>query len=60
MKKAIFTLLIYGLLLTGWIKSIYKAVNCNWSPIGKAEILYTIGSLTGAGVIIGWFDIKDE
>jgi len=48
------------LLLIGEIKCIYKAVKCNWEPIGKAEIIYTAGAFTGTGAIIGWFDIEDK
>jgi len=52
-------LLIVGT-VGGWIRCIYKAVNCNWEPIGKAEVIYTAGALTGLGCIIGWFDIEDK
>lgn len=44
----------------GEVKCIIKAINCNWEPIGKAEIIYTAGSFTGLGCIIGWVDIKDK
>ena len=47
------------LLLIGEIRCFYKMINCNWEPVGKAEILYTVGTITGTGEIIGWFDIKD-
>lgn len=60
MKKLIFIILIWILGLIGEISCIYKAVTCNWEPIGKAEILYTVGACTGAGAIIGWIDIKDK
>ena len=35
-------------------------INCNWDPIGKSEILYTVGTFTGLGSIIGWIDIEDK
>ncbi len=35
-------------------------MTCNWEPIGKAEVIYTFGTLTGAGMIIGYFNIKDK
>ncbi len=35
-------------------------VECNWEPIGKAEILYTVGTFTGTGAIIGYLDIEDK
>lgn len=60
MKKLIFIILIWVLGLIGEISCIYKAVTCNWEPIGKAEILYTVGACTGTGAIIGWIDIKDK
>jgi hypothetical protein len=33
---------------------------CNWEPIGKAEIVYTVGTFTGAGVVIGYLGIEDK
>ena len=48
------------LCLVGEIRCIYKAINCNWNPIGKAEVIYTAGALTGFGCIIGYFNIEDE
>lgn len=44
----------------GEIKCIYKAVKCNWEPVGKAEIIYTAGALTGIGAIVGYLDIEDN
>lgn len=46
--------------LYGEVRCIYKMVTCNWEPIGKAEVIYTLGSLTGTGIIIGYFDITDK
>lgn len=62
MKKVaiIFYLAIAVLAIVGEIKCIIKAINCNWEPIGKAEILYTGSSLTGIGCITGWIDIQDK
>lgn len=48
------------LAIIGEIMCIYKAVNCNWEPIGKAEIIYTGAALTGTGSIIGWINIEDK
>jgi hypothetical protein len=48
------------LLLVGEVKCIFKAVDCNWEPIGKAEIIYTGAALTGLGSIVGWMDIEDK
>jgi len=64
MKTAILTIIIYlaiiAAVLVGEIKCIIKMVNCNWEPIGKAEIIYTVGVFTGAGCIIGYIDIEDK
>ncbi len=38
------------LALIGEVKCIVKAVSCNWEPIGKAEIVYTVAACTG------WFN----
>jgi len=47
-------------MVVGEIRCIYKAINCNWEPIGKAEIIYTMSSFTGLGSIVGWTNIKDN
>lgn len=46
--------------ITGEVKCIYKAFNCNWEPIGKAEIVYTASACCGLGTIVGWIDIQDK
>jgi len=56
----ILSLAIIGGLIYGEIRCIYKACTANWNPIGKAEVIYTIGACTGAGAIIGWFNIEDK
>jgi hypothetical protein len=44
----------------GEIRCIYKAATCNWEPIGKAEVIYTISALTGFGAITGYININDK
>lgn len=46
--------------LVGEVKCIIKAVECNWEPIGKAEIIYTGAALTPLGAIVGFIDIEDK
>ena len=60
MKKLIFGILIIVLGLIGEVRCIYKAINCNWEPIDKAEIIYSGAFVTGLGAVIGWFDIEDK
>lgn len=64
MKTGLIVSLIYvGIFLAlvfGEIRCIYKMCTCNWEPIGKAEIIYTVGTFTGAGMIIGYIEIKDK
>ena len=61
MKKLIaFQIILIVLGLAGEIQCIYKAVKCNWEPVGKAEIIYTASACAGLGAIVGWFDIKDN
>jgi hypothetical protein len=55
----IYVLLII-LVVVGEVKCIIKAINCNWEPVGKAEIIYTASALTGLGTIVGYMDIKDK
>lgn len=58
--KLIFIWLLIIALVFGEIRCIYKAVTCNWEPIGKAEIIYAGAAVTGLGCIIGWMDIEDK
>lgn len=62
--KTIVVLLVYITIVVGTIvgevKCIIKAVNCNWEPIGKAEVIYTAAAFTGLGSIIGYVDIEDK
>ena len=46
--------------IVGEVKCIIKMVNCNWEPIGKAEVIYTASTFTGLGCIIGYIDIQDK
>ncbi len=61
--RAIGILLVIALsigALVGEIKCIVKAYNCNWEPVGKAEICYTVSVVTGLGCIVGYIDIQDK
>lgn len=46
--------------IVGQVKCIIKAVECNWNPIGKAEIIYTGAALTPLGAIVGFINIEDK
>lgn len=61
MKKLfLLWLMIIIICIIGEIKCIIKMCHCNWNPVDKAEVLYTVGTFTGAGCIIGYIDIKDN
>jgi hypothetical protein len=59
-ETSIVAIILVLVLLIGEIKCIYKMVSCNWEPIGKAEVIYTVGTFTGLGAIIGWVNIEDK
>ena len=48
------------LAVVGEVKCIIKAIDCNWEPVGKAEIIYTGASLTGLGCVVGYINIEDK
>ena len=56
---AIYSAIIIGALV-GEVKCIIKMAQCNWEPIGKAEIIYTAGTFTGLGAVVGYLDIQDK
>lgn len=60
MKTGILSLLFVLAVLIGEVRCIYKACTCNWQPIGKAEMVYTIGACTGLGAVVGWINIEDK
>ena len=60
MKTPIVVILLWILALIGEVRCIYKAVTCNWEPIGKAEIIYTAAAFTGFGAIVGYINIEDK
>ena len=47
-------------IIFGEIRCIYKMCKCNWDPIVKAEVIYTLGTFTGLGTVIGYFNIIDK
>ena len=61
MKKVIIIGLAIALLaIVGEVKCIIKAINCNWEPVGKAEMVYTGSAVLGLGCIVGYIDIQDK
>ena len=61
MKKGIIIGLAIALLaIVGEVKCIIKAINCNWEPVGKAEIVYTGSAVLGLGCIVGYINIQDK
>lgn len=61
MKKLfVIWLAVIVLGIIGEVKCVIKAVNCNWEPVGKAEVIYTASAICGLGSIVGWIDIEDK
>ena len=60
MKNNLLLVLAAALLIFGEIRCAYKMVTCNWEPIGKAEVIYTVGTFTGLGAIIGYINFEDK
>jgi hypothetical protein len=57
---ALVTITLVLLPIIGEVLCIYKAVKCNWEPVGKAEMVYTVSAITGLGAIVGYIDIQDK
>lgn len=58
MKTTIVIGIIYLAAIFGWCRCIYKFASCDFDNKGswKAEIIYGIGTFTGAGAVIGYMD----
>jgi hypothetical protein len=54
----IVSIMIPVMLVIGYIKCIVHLCNCDFSSATsyKAEIIYAIGTCTGLGTILGWFN----
>jgi hypothetical protein len=59
-KLGLFMVIIWLLAIIGEIRCVYKAVTCNWEPVGKAEVIYTVAACTGLGVVVGYINIEDK
>jgi len=55
----IIPIVIIILSIMGWVKCVIKLVKTDFEAPYKAEVIYGIGTFTGAGAIIGWIDIKE-
>lgn len=60
MKRLVLSVALIAAIVVGEVRCIYKAVTCNWEPIGKAEIIYTASALCGLGAVVGYFEIEDK
>ncbi len=58
--KNLISIFIIIVLLIGEVKCIIKMCQCNWEPIGKAEVVYTVATFTGWGAVVGYIDIEDK
>ena len=58
MKTSIIIGIIYLVAIFGWCRCIYKFASCDFEngKSWKAEIIYGIGTFTGAGAVIGYMD----
>lgn len=56
--KKIFIIYILLVILgfVGYIKNIVHLCQCDFKESYKAEVLYGIGTFTGLGAVLGWFD----
>lgn len=61
LKYFLFLQIIISILaIVGELMCIYRAIDCNWEPVGKAEVIYTVSACSGLGAIVGWIDIEDK
>lgn len=44
------------LLIVGYVKCVVKLCQCDFEPSHKAEVIYSVGTLTGLGCIVGYID----
>lgn len=58
MGRLAITLAVILLPIIGWIKCLIHLCGCDFSSATsyKAEVIYAIGTFSGLGAILGWFD----
>ena len=59
MSKGSILALLFCVAFAGEVMCVIKAVNCDWDPIGREELIYTGAAVTGFGAIVGWMDIEE-
>lgn len=61
MKLTIITTLLFASIavagIIGWVKCLIKLTECDFEPSYKAEVIYTVGTFSGLGAIIGYLDL---
>ena len=51
-------IIIWLVILTGWVKSIIKLSECDFEPSYKAEVIYMVGSIVPpVGAVVGWLEV---
>jgi len=56
---AIFVL-IGVMALIGYVRCVVKFIQCDFEEPHRAEVIYGVGTFTGIGAVIGWFNINDD
>lgn len=52
--------ILWALGIFGEIRCIYQFFTSDFEPSYKREIIYGIGSFTGLGAVVGFFNIPDK
>ena len=47
---------IFIVLAIGYVKGVVKLVQCDFKPSYKAEIIYSVGVISGLNGVLGWID----
>lgn len=53
---SLFALIIAVALVVGYIKGAVKLAKCDFRESYKAEVIYSIGFVTGTNSVLGYFD----
>jgi len=44
-------------IILGWCMDLYKLVHCDFQAPYEAEVIYSVGAVTGLGAVIGYMDL---
>ena len=59
-KIPVFMLLVWLLVVVGWVGNLYKLTQLDFEAPYKAEAIRAVGVIPLVGVVVFWIDLEEE